>query len=200
MKKYLFLLMGVIFLASSCQDDRRSGDNSLGYNEDELLKLCINSFNHYAAEEWTLPATVKSNGNPVTKTIIFQNSSGTAAIVPNQGYCGAFTPPLQFVIEGSGIATHIGLFTVSNLACVDVSGNFLSPLYGFITAANGDEIHTQMGMPYPDLDNPPNIFYPYTIIGGTGRFENATGELLMHGISDFVTMTWSLTGEGEITY
>ncbi len=59
-----------------------------------------------------------------------------------------------------------------------------------------------MGMPYPDLDNPPNFYYPYDIIGGSegGRFENATGYINMYGIVDYIEGIWTLTGEGEITY
>ena len=106
------------------------------------------------------------------------------------------------VIEGGGTATHIGQYQVENLACVTPAGEFLSPVLGYITAANGDVIHTQMGMPYPDLDNPPNFYYPYDIIGGSegGRFENATGYINMYGIVDYIEGIWTLIGEGEITY
>ncbi len=79
-------------------------------------------------------------------------------------------------------------------------GNFMSPVYGFITAACGSEIHTQMGIPYPDLDNPPNLFYPYTIIGGKEKYKDASGYFLMYGYTDPATGLWSFTGEGEITY
>jgi hypothetical protein len=83
-----------------------------------------------------------------------------------------------------------------------VDGNFLSPVLGFITAANGDVIYTELGAPYPDLANPPNLFYPYKIIGGSsgGRFDGAEGYITMYGIVDYVTGTWMLRGEGEITY
>jgi hypothetical protein len=104
------------------------------------------------------------------------------------------------VIEGSGIATHLGLYTVRNLACIDQYGGYASPVYGFITAACGSEIHTMMDSAYPDEENPPNWYYHYTIIGGTKKYQGASGYFLMYGFIDDMTGTWSLTGEGRITY
>ena len=82
----------------------------------------------------------------------------------------------------------------------DYFGNFDSPVYGFITAACGSEIHAMMGAPTPDMDNPPYLFYPYMIIGGTDKYENASGYFIMYGIIDYMTGEWSLTGKGQISY
>jgi hypothetical protein len=158
--------------------------------------------NTYVPADLPVIVSKSLNSMAVTKTIVFQPSTGTFGVIANPGYCSDFNPPLQMVIEGGGIASHIGRYSVENLACVDMNGNFLSPVLGFITAANGDVIFTQMGAPYPDLDNAPNFFYPYTVIGGStgGRFEDATGSITMYGVVDYVTGTWMLSGEGEITY
>jgi len=202
MKKYLLVLTGVIFLFASCAKGNLEDEMLQTQNDKETLIKTLNSLNSYVPSQMN-PSFAKSpNANAVTKTIVFHPSTGTFGVVPNPGDCPDFNPPLQMVIAGGGTATHIGKYTVENLACVDELGNFLSPVLGFITAANGDVIYTQMGMPYPDLDNPPNLYYPYTILGGSmgGRFEHAMGSILMYGAVDYETGTWTLSGEGEITY
>jgi hypothetical protein len=40
----------------------------------------------------------------------------------------------------------------------------------------------------------------WTVTGGTGRFEGATGSFAIAGPVDFNTMTFHFTGEGTITY
>jgi len=173
------------------------------YLEDSRLEPYINAFNQYHADDFDLEAVLKASKHgkkPKTKTITFKRSTGTFKIVPDAGYCTAIPAPFQMVIEGSGNASHLGLFKVLNLACMGMDFSFMSPVFGTITAASGSEIHTQMGAPYPDLENPPNLFYPYTIIGGTDKYEDASGNFLMHGYTDPDTGLWSFTGEEEITY
>ena len=137
------------------------------------------------------------NSKPVTKTIKFQRSWGTFEF-DGGSCCGS--PFLQARIMGEGNASHIGHFTVLNTYCLNPPAftEPIGPWLGFITAANGDEIHSQMmGFGF-DSDIGP--FYIYKIIGGTGRFDDATGEIHMWGETDFSTLTWYLEGEGEITY
>jgi len=202
MKKYLIILAGAVFIFASCAKDNMENDFPMTQNEEVTLMKTINNFNSYVPVALPNISSKSPNGNKVTKNIVFQPSSGTFAVIPNPGYCPDLDPPLQMVIEGGGIATHLGQYTVENLACVDVNGDFLSPVLGFITASNGDVIHTVLGAPYPDLDNPPNLYYPYTILGGSseGRFEGATGYITMYGNVDYTNGTWILSGEGEITY
>lgn len=202
MKKYLILLVGVVLMIASCNRDNLDNEFPLSQNKEETLKKTVLNFNTYAPVETPAVSSKSDNANLVTKKIVFYPSSGTFGVVVNPGYCPDLDPPLQMVIAGGGNATHLGTYTVENLACVDVDGNFLSPILGFITAANGDVIYTQMGAPYPDLDNPPNLYYPYVILGGSagGRFDGATGSITMYGTVDYATGTWTLSGEGEITY
>lgn len=199
MKNYYLLFIGLLLFAFSCQDKQQLIEKDAETGSQVNLKAYIEAFNHYNGDEF-LPADLKCNGKPVTKTLIIHDASGTMGVTINEEYCSDYTPSLQFFVEGEGHATHLGLFSVLNLACVDIYSNFLTPVYGFLTAANGDEVHTQMGFPYPDVNNPPNMYYPYTIIGGTGRFDGATGNILMYGIVDYNFGTWEFTGEGEITY
>lgn len=126
------------------------------------------------------------NSKPVTKTIKFQRSWGWFELFDDDPY-------YQTRIIGEGNATLIGHFTVLNT--YDSYANMApmgGPWLGFITAANGDEIHTQLVGQGPS--------YHYVIIGGTGRFEGATGDIYMTGESSFIDYTWTMEGEGTITY
>ena len=202
MKDFLLILVGVAFTITSCTKDHLENEFPLNQNKEETLMKTVNNFNSYVPAELPAFYSKSDNANAVNKRIVFYPSSGTFSVVPNPGYCPDSNPPLQMVIEGGGNATHIGKYTVENLACVDMNGNIISRVLGFISAANGDVIYTEMGAPYPDLDNPPNLYYPYTILGGSagGRFDGATGSITMYGTVDYSTGTWMLSGEGEITY
>jgi hypothetical protein len=198
MKNFIVFVIGALFIAFSCQKNSVEGTV---YDEDVVLEKSIFNFNHNRVGDMSIPDAKKPNGKAVTKTIIFHNSSGYGSVIVNPEECGDFSPPLQLIIDGGGTATHLGLYTVINKVCIDIDGNFLSPVLGFMTAANGDEIHSIMGNPYPDMDNPPNVYFPYTIIGGTGRFDGASGHIDMYGIAKLEPpFDWHLTGIGEITY
>ncbi|MDX1314759.1 MAG: hypothetical protein R3356_04600, partial [Eudoraea sp.] len=147
------------------------------------------------------------NANQVTKEFKMLYSRGTVGVVPNSdpysdgpnSGCSGLGD-LQFVVDGGGIGSLIGKFTVRNLACVDMEGNFVSPLYGWITAANGDVIHTMLVNVTPDMDNLNFATYHYEIIGGSegGRFENASGFIYIYG--DTTANPFDFVGGGEITY
>ena len=79
--------------------------------------------------------------------------------------------------EGVGNATHLGLFTDS-ICTVTTGGAF--PLFDFValgsvTAANGDQLFiTAEGV--TDVSNDPCVAQGVlTVVGGTGRFTNASG-------------------------
>ena len=188
---------------TSCQEIVPEISDTMSEKDNALLKSSVRALNQFQADELVLNAAMKSGKSAevtLTKSIEFKRSAGTFGIVENTGFCDAFQAPYQLVIEGSGIATHLGLITVRNLACLDQYGQYASPVYGFITAACGSEIHTMMDYAYPDEENPPNWFYHYTIIGGTEQYRDASGYFLMYGFIDDMSGTWSLTGEGRITY
>lgn len=85
---------------------------------------------------------------------------------------------------GEGNATHLGKFSITIGFCESPGTGQYSLGYGVMTAANGDELYLQIpaegdvGQVYP-IDDP---FYEFQfqdsfeIIGGTGRFQGATGE------------------------
>lgn len=202
MKNYLLILVAFAFSFASCTKSDLRDEFPQNQIKEETLMKTANNFNTHVPAKVPAMYSKNTNASTVTKKIVFYPSTGTFSVIPNPGYCPDFDPPLQMVIAGGGNATHIGKYTVENLACVSVDGAFLSPVLGFITAANGDVIYTELGAPYPDPENPSNLFYPYTIIGGStgGRFDGATGFITMYGSVDYNTGTWMLSGEGEITY
>lgn len=81
----------------------------------------------------------------------------------------------------SGVASHLGRFTATNFHC----GSLAIP-HGHLTlvAANGDGLFVDYGpCPLQDPPGPPpyadgqkiTVNCPFSISGGTGRFEHATG-------------------------
>lgn len=93
---------------------------------------------------------------------------------------------------GSGTATHLGQWTVSgNVHYTPVNGVLKSSGDATITAANGDKLQIQIdGILDPVAAVDQGVFH---IVGGTGRFEGATGE------ADFVVAINPLTGGFELT-
>ena len=101
----------------------------------------------------------------------------------DEGYCGP-ERPLRVIANGSGTATHLGKFTIHfDFCCEDVGPGFNYPgiPVGAFIAANGDEliVSTWGEVGPPDENDPPNITErweaPFIFLGGTGRFEGATG-------------------------
>ena len=157
-------------------------------------------------DESTTPLNKGQDGNmllkkhPVTKTIKFMNSSGTIDVIySEENEC--FPAYALSLINGDGNATHLGHFTVVNTYCVDFEGHPASSISGLLTAANGDQIFTQIADPSTGIYPGDNglMFFEYEIIGGNGRFDGADGDILMWGTIN-EDMTWELEGEGTITY
>ncbi len=98
------------------------------------------------------------------------------------------------ISEGEG--THVGKFVINSAGAFDFeTGDFIGE--GVMTAANGDLIYLKM-----------RSLEWVEIVGGTGRFENATGgysiELTappVHRVVDGqLIVTFSYTGQGNISY
>ena len=139
------------------------------------------------------PATITKKGDyAVTKTIKFFEAEGPFGFNYNVDGC---SPAPFLTVSGLGNASHLGFYKIINQGCYDG----VSPILGIITAANGDEIHTYIASAEQDLGT--GIWtYHYKIYNGTGRFENATGDIYLMGTLDFVNWRWKLAGEGTITY
>lgn len=113
--------------------------------------------------------------------------------------CGA-PPRLLNTQEGYGEATHLGRFSVRITFCFDPSellddgrlteGESLpyDNGVGTLTAANGDELRIAIAgavLPsgHPDFDF--EFSDPFGLVGGTGRFEGATGGGVTSSLVDF---------------
>jgi len=74
-------------------------------------------------------------------------------------------------VEGQGQATHLGHFTVTGDVAVDVATGIPQGTWT-LTAANGDMLFLAMGGHGIDATHG---FGAFMVVGGTGRFEGATG-------------------------
>ena len=132
------------------------------------------------------------------KLVTFKGSlHARETIVPNPG-----SPPVSFVAYGSGggVATHLGLFTLTwQFTVIIADGTGSGPVH-FI-AANGDEIFTTVtGTSEPT--GAPGVFHiteVQTITGGTGRFANAKGTFIVDRLTDLNTGLTSGSFTGVIT-
>lgn len=135
---------------------------------------------------------LRKSDKAVTRTIKFFEISGPFGFDYTVDGCAPFP---YLTISGEGNASHIGLYTVKNQGCYDGE----SPIFGIITAANGDEIHTYVASAV--LDENTGIWnYHYVVYGGTGQFNSVYGDIYLVGLIDFENWVWTMYGEGEITY
>lgn len=128
---------------------------------------------------------------------------------PLTGCTGGFAAPDFFL---SGNADHMGLLNAqtSRLHHVSCDLNVTTALLTTnvsvdLVAANGDVLHctgddtvnvaTLLGG-----TGAPTITGTWTIDGGTGRFDDATGSFTINGLVDFATNTFSCEAVGTISY
>lgn len=114
---------------------------------------------------------------------------------------GVTCPAVVLNALGEGTATHLGLSTLLEEWCFNGEGNDLGTRTLTLTAANGDVLH---GTHSYILWTSPTSFEEVLVFdGGTGRFENATGEFNESVVIIFDTEfsgTFTLSGEGTLTY
>jgi hypothetical protein len=108
-------------------------------------------------------------------------------------------PIMTSTASGSGIATHVGRYTLSwdvevNLETITGTGT------GHFVAANGDSLYT-VGTGQATPTDEPNVFHVVEnliITGGTGRFAGASGNITTDRIVDLTTGITSGTISGNI--
>ena len=119
----------------------------------------------------------------------------------------AFTSLTTVEFHGMGQATHLGRFAASGVAVLGESTgicpggipNVPNVHTETLTAANGDELVIRMvnvGCP-----TGPYTFHgtgEWTVLGGTGRFRNATGQGTNEGNADFESNTFELALTGTL--
>ena len=111
-------------------------------------------------------------------------------------------PPATLLVDGSGtgIATHLGQFTVTWNVTVNLLNGSGIGSYHFI-AANGDSIVTTLVGQGEPTDTPGvnRIVEINTITGGTGRFASVTGSFTLERLVDLTTGFTSGSFHGTIT-
>jgi hypothetical protein len=94
-------------------------------------------------------------------------------------------------VAGEGVATHLGHFTVEGDVAVDVAAGIPTGTWT-LTAANGDMLFLDMGGHGIDATHG---FGAFTVSGGTGRFQGATGYY-----EDIITFAVPLGSSDTIPY
>lgn len=137
-------------------------------------------------------------GSAVTVPFEARFFTDLVSIAPDAS-CGG-PPMLLNTQEGFGEATHLGRFSVLITFCIDPSelldDGQLSPGeslpyengLGTLTAANGDRLFITIAGAVLPSDHPDFDFEfsdPFEIVGGTGRFDGATGGGVTNSLVDF---------------
>jgi hypothetical protein len=108
--------------------------------------------------------------------------------------------PVGAIPTGSGTATHLGQWTVTGNVkyTPDENGVLHSSGEATLTAADGDKLFIQIdGILDPVAGVDQGLFH---MVGGTGRFEGATGEANFVVSINPVTGGFDLTVVGKINY
>lgn len=114
----------------------------------------------------------------------------------------------RFIGGGTGRLTHLGKVTAENTHCTFLSDSSFSGGEMTITAANGDELFMEYSGTFElvtdESGNPvrSDVNLDWVIVGGTGRFDGASGSGEGTGfslISGPATSTTTMYYEGTIT-
>jgi hypothetical protein len=114
----------------------------------------------------------------------------TIAVVPVEQRCGANALTIGF--EGVGIATHLGRMegTGSNCTSFNLATEAVPIWNGLATfvAADGSSITmTYEGTQDAPVDGRATAANTFTVVSGSGRFEDATGSWTSSEVIDFTT-------------
>ena len=123
------------------------------------------------------------------------NGSGGAPLITDPAGI-----PTGAIATGAGTATHLGQWTVSGNVkyTPDSNGVLHSSGDATLTAANGDKLQFQIdGILDPIAGVDQGVFY---IVGGTGRFEGASGSANFLVTINPLTGGFELTAVGKINY
>ena len=121
--------------------------------------------------------------------------TGVATLILNESGI-----PIGAIPTGSGTATHLGQWTVTGNVkyTPDSNGVLHSSGEATITAANGDKLQVQIdGILDPVAGVDQGVFY---FLGGTGRFEGASGSANFIVNINATTGGFDLTVVGKINY
>jgi hypothetical protein len=115
-------------------------------------------------------------------------------------------PPVIFSrVSATGQATELGAFTYleSHVAHLDTEGmvRAITDVFGVMTGANGDAIFIRLSGLAQPTTTPPGLTaqLAYTVAGGKGRFQGATGSGVVHAVLDADKKTMVCVLEGTLS-
>ena len=111
-----------------------------------------------------------------------------------QGYITAQIPPNGLFLEMSGQATTLGQFTREEYAFIGPDGSVVGTIV--FTAANGDQLWVEIDGAFTSATDVEGL---YTVTGGTGRFEGATGQAAFHAFTPDFSYA-EVTFDGTVSY
>jgi len=165
-----------------------------------MVSLCV-VMAACSGQNLNSPASPTAPGSGVTQTEARGGTGLTFRGSFTRQSTSVFEPPVTLVITGteSGTATHLGPFTATSEDRVDTTIPAGTGTFDF-TADNGDELWTTTvgvsnELPAPNISN---VTLAATIVGGTGRFANATGTLTIRFTETIDFANHSATGSGTI--
>jgi hypothetical protein len=111
---------------------------------------------------------------------------------------------LKVQLNAAGNAAHLGAFTYDfpHIVVRSVTPGIPSTGEGIstFTAANGDELYAEIhGEALPIVPGLLHGVEEGTILGGTGRFANASGSFVIERLIDQITLTTIGSFDGDIT-
>jgi hypothetical protein len=151
---------------TTCEAGRSEAGSSQDSRKEQTMKQRMGGFSILTAVLAALILSGPATG-AATQVPFKGQSSGVVTAVGFDPVAGiAYTR-----VEGEGQATHLGRFTVTGDVAVTVATGI--PLGTWtLTAANGDMLFLAMGGHGIDATHG---FGAFTVVGGTGRFQGATG-------------------------
>ena len=187
MKLYVILVLFVTGLFFSCDTQTTTDD----LNDQQTLLVTdqlVNSI--FVKSKASEDATHQKSENATRVEKIFKvRTTGTI----NEMTCDFDENLGKRVVEGTGQATHLGRFSLNLSYCFNEFGP-VEYIYATQTAANGDEVHSVVVGA-----NPAQQSLDFAIIGGTGRFDGATGKITL--FFEYPSPdTFSNYGEGTLVY
>ena len=140
--------------------------------------------------------SLRSAPRPFRATIDFVLTLGSDDVICE-------SPKVRLGFEGDGNALHMGKILGKFNHCIAPGiGNTLTDGAGVMTAANGDEVHVAYEAVISRAGNQTFVNGSYTITGGTGRFDGATGEGSLDAVQELIPPFYpgEAEFEGEINY
>lgn len=144
----------------------------------------------------------KGHAKPVTVTVPFKaNFTVWNRTDPTDRSCGE-KPIFKITMKGNGTINHLGLITTTMTFCNNTStGDYWNTDIVFV-AANGDELYASIpiGKVIPNEEDNSNYYSKrfnddMSFVGGTGRFEGASGEAKSHAYVHLPSDDWYHKGD-----